>query len=307
MSKEIELGLDRAEEMCRIAKALSSETRLEIIKLLNANSMNINEISEKLGMPPSTAALNIKVLEVSGIIHTELHPGVRGSMKLCSLKRDHISFTINSAIHSDYMTEIIDMPIGNYVECKVAPTCGLVNDHIFIGSEDEPRSFYNPERTSAQLIWFHEGFLVYHFSNESIIDQHMKSMELSMEICSEAPNFKNDWPSDITVWINGYECATWTSPGDFGGRRGKLNPPFWSDGSTQYGKLKRFKANKTGFYIDDERVSDITVDDLNLCEGHYIDVRIGVKEKAKNLAGMNLFGEKFGDYNQNILLRLDYN
>lgn len=306
MSKEVELGLDRSEEMCKIAKALSTETRLEIIKLLNANSLNINEISEKLGIPASSAALNVKVLEEADIIHTELHPGVRGSMKLCSLKRDHISFVINTAVHSDYSTEVIDMPIGNYAECFVTPTCGMVNDKEFIGTEDEPRSFYNPQRTTAQLIWFHTGYLRYHFSNEVIIDRIVKSFELSMELCSEAPNFKNDWPSDITVWINGIECATWTSPGDFGGRRGKLNPAFWSDGSTQFGKLKRFKADITGFYIDDERVSDITLNDLELDQGNYIDVKVGVKEDAKNAAGINLFGEKFGDYSQNILLRLDY-
>lgn len=170
MSKEIELRLDRAGEMCKIAKALSSETRLDIIKLLNANSLNINEISEKLGIPASSAALNIKVLEEADIIHTELHPGVRGSMKLCSLKRNHISFIINSAIHKEYMSHIIDMPIGNYVECDMTPTCGMVNDKMFIGTEDEPRSFYNPDRTSAQLIWFHTGFLRYNFSNEIIVD-----------------------------------------------------------------------------------------------------------------------------------------
>lgn len=306
MSKEIEIGLDKPEEMCKIAKAFSSETRLEIIKLLNANSLNINEISDKLNIPASSAALNVKVLEEAGIIHTELHPGVRGSMKLCSLRRNYVGFIINTAVHSDYMTHTIDMPIGNYVECEITPTCGMVNDRMFIGTEDEPRSFYNPSKTSAQLIWFHTGYLRYHFSNEMIMDHEVLSMELSMEICSEAPNYKNDWPSDITLWINGVECTTWTSPGDFGGRRGKLNPPFWSDGATQYGKLVQFKSNKDGFFINDLLYSDITIESLKLKEGNYIDVKIGVKDDAKNAAGMNLFGEKFGDYNQNILLKFEY-
>lgn len=49
----------------------------------------------------------------------------------------------------------------------------------------------------------------------------------AIEICSEAPNHKDDWPSDITVWINNHEVGTWTSPSDFGGERGVLTPAWW--------------------------------------------------------------------------------
>jgi predicted transcriptional regulator len=306
MSKEIEIGLDRSDELRKIAKALSTDVRLEIIKLLNANSLNINEISEKLNIPASSAALNVKVLEEAEIIHTELHPGTRGSMKLCSLRRGVINIILNKPVHLDENSAIIDMPIGHFVACKVMPTCGMVDDKEFIGTEDEPRSFYNPSRTDAQLIWFHQGFLEYHFSNEKVINQQLFNAEISMEICSEAPNYKNDWPSDITLWINDIECGTWTSPGDFGGRRGELNPSFWSDGSTQYGKLKKWRVTNEGFFIDDERVSDITLDDVKLSEGDFISIKIGVKEDAENVGGMNIFGESFGDYKQNIMLRVDY-
>lgn len=306
MFKAVELGLDQPEKMCKVAKALASETRIEIIKLLNGASLNINEISEKLSIPASSAALNVKVLEEAGIIHTELHPGVRGAMKLCSLSRNIIKFTITGMPESDYNIETIDMPIGNFVECQITPTCGIVSDKAFIGAEDDVRSFYHPQRSQAQLIWFHTGYLRYYFSNECATNNSVRSIDISMEICSEAPNYKNDWPSDITLWINEVECATWTSPGDFGGRRGKLNPPFWSDGSTQYGELKHFTVTADGCRIDGEKVSDICLKDLNLEQGNYIDVKIGVKEDAVNAAGINLFGEKFGDYKQNITLRMEY-
>lgn len=50
------------------------------------------------------------------------------------------------------------------------------------------------------------------------------SLSLSLEICSEAPMHHLDWPSDITLGINGVELGTWTSPSDFGGVRGRLTP-----------------------------------------------------------------------------------
>ena len=41
----------------------------------------------------------------------------------------------------------------------------------------------------------------------------IESLELSMEMCSEAPNYDHNWPSNISVWVNGVEIGMWTSPG----------------------------------------------------------------------------------------------
>jgi predicted transcriptional regulator len=35
-------------------------------------------------------------------------------------------------------------------------------------------------------------------------------------------------------------------------------------------------------------------------------VRVGVKENAANVGGINIFGREFGNYPQDILLRIDY-
>lgn len=306
MSKEIELSLDKPDELYSIAKALASEVRIDIIKLLNSYSLNVNEISEHLNIPASTAAVNVKVLEEAGLISTNLQPGERGSMKLCSRKRDVIKIILKQANAKRENSFYIDMPIGNYTDCKVAPTCGLVNIDEYIGIEDEPRSFYNTKKSEAQLIWFSKGYLEYKFPNTVLQNIEPKSIKISLEICSEAPNYRNDWPSDITMWINGYDCGTWTSPGDFGGRRGKLNPAWWSSGSTQFGLLKKWKINGEGTFIDEKRVGDIDIDTLQLDENDYITVRIGIKEDTEYVGGINIFGEKFGDYPQNIVMRIDY-
>jgi predicted transcriptional regulator len=40
-----------------------------------------------------------------------------------------------------------------------------------------------------------------------------------------------------------------------------------------------------------------------LKSGEPIPVRIGIKENASNIGGINLFGSKFGNYPQDIVLR----
>lgn len=306
MSKDIVLGLDDKKQLARVGKALSSEVRIDIVRLLTAMSLNVNEISEKLAIPASTAALNVKVLEEAGLIETRLEPGTRGSMKICSLKTERIKIALNADFIDPNNTSCIDIAIGNYVDCKVTPTCGLANDEIYIGAEDDQRSFYKPERTSAQIIWFHTGYLEYRFPNDDIQGKKIRSIEISMEVCSEAPGYNHDWPSDITVWINEIECGTWTSPGDFGGRRGLLNPPFWSDALSQFGLLKTWKVTSEGTFVDGVLAGTGRLQDLKLLEGDYGSIRIGVKEDAQNVGGLNIFGEKFGDYKQNIIIKLNY-
>jgi len=228
-------------------------------------------------------------------------------MKLCSRKIDvlnmHLAHPDNSSLYNHFY---MNMPIGNYVDCEIHPPCGISSEKAYIDTDDNPSGFYNTQRTDAQILWFTKGYVEYRFSNSIL--QHSKplSLELSMEICSEAPNYRNNWPSDITVWINGIPIGTWTSPGDLGGRRGKLNPPWWPDSNTQYGLLKTWKVNSEGSYIDENKASDVTIEQLDLKKGHYISVRIGISEDAENVGGITIFGEKFGDYQQNILMRLDY-
>lgn len=308
MWKEINLSIAKPDELYSITKALASEIRIEILRLLNQGSLNVNEIAEKLDIPASTAAVNVKVLEDSGLILTELQPGLRGSMKLCSRKTDTINIELSptktmALINSFY----VNMPIGNFVDCKIYPTCGITSERGNIDTEDNPRGFYNPDRISAQLIWFYKGYVEYRFP--STVLQHGKAtlLEVSMELCSEAPNYRSNWPSDITVWINGTEIGTWTCPGDFGGRRGKFNPQWWPDASTQYGLLKTWRVNDTGSYIDEEKISAINLSQLLLESNDYISFKIGVRDDASNVGGINIFGEKFGDHPQNIVMRIDYN
>lgn len=302
MKEPLQLSLDDKEHIVLLGKALSVEDRIEILKLLNSEELNINEIAERLNIPPSTASLHVKVLEEANLIDTTLHPGIRGSKKVCSIKQEH--FLLNMTTGSKKGVFIINMPIGNFVDYKVEPTCGIVSEKGPIDEEDEPRCFYNPERTKAQLLWFGKGYVEYRFPNNLLKEQSGSRLELSMEVCSEDHEYNLNYPTDITVWINGMDAGTFTCPSDFGGRRGKLNPSWWPDKNTQFGMLKTWILTNDGTFIDDLLVNTKTINDYHLSKNDYISVRIGMKDNASNIGGINLFGELFGDYNQNIIMKI---
>lgn len=298
------LDLQQTEKITAIGKALSSELRIRILKVLENRAYNVNEIAEHLGIPASSAAMHVKVLEEAGLISTELKSAVRGSMKVCTKAVDSIAIHLKE--ETEEHSEKISMPIGNFVDYQVEPTCGIVSGEGYIDIEDEPAVFYNPRRTEAKLIWMGNGYLEYRFPNAVVKKKELKGLSLSAEVCSEDHEYNMDWPSDITLWINEIEVGTFESPSDFGGRRGKLNPQWWPEESTQYGMLETWNIDENGTYLNGVQMTDHTLEEFHLEEGNYISVRIGIKEDAKNRGGMNIFGECFGDYPQDIVLKLVY-
>jgi predicted transcriptional regulator len=304
MIQTIKMNLDDVEHLATISKALSSETRIEILRQLRHRDLNVNEIAELLDIPASSSAAHVKVLEEAGMIKTSLQPGIRGSMKLCHIVLDHIYVEMNTTKNLEQEEEIIRMPIGSYVDYRIEPTCGIASAKGPIGTEDDPRCFYLPERSEAQLIWLGRGYLVYRFPTNSLTDKQVQRLELSMELCSEDHEYNMNYPSDITLWVNGIEVGTWSCQSDYGGRRGKLNPDWWPDKNTQYGMLKTWSITEQGCYLEEENTGSRGLAEFRLTDKDYISVRIGIKEDAEHSGGLNLFGEGFGDYPQNIVMKI---
>lgn len=305
----LELSFDNPDELVTVTHALSTRSRVDILRLLISQNLNIVEIAEALKLPVSTVASNIKVLEAARLINTELLPASRGAMKVCSRNYDdiHIALNLEKAIpKGDIQVYEVDMPIGHYSDCEVSPTCGMANGEGMIIREDEPASFYHPKHVGAQIMWFRKGYVEYLMPLEIPAEAVIESLELSMEICSEAPNYDHNWPSDISVWINGVEIGMWTCPGDFGDRRGKLNPAWWFEWSTQYGLLKTWRVDKNKTTLDMEKISAVDLAQLDLQNSHKLRVRIGIKPDAVHQGGVNLFGRQFGDYDQNIKMTVHY-
>ncbi|MCS6829815.1 MAG: metalloregulator ArsR/SmtB family transcription factor [bacterium] len=293
-------------ESVELFKALASETRVRILELLAQGEMNINELAQALSTSQPTITKHTQLLEQIGLIRTEYKPGVQGMQKRCRLAYDRFIISFEPTDPLEDRVEEIEMPVGLYTLVNPTPTCGLANRERIIGFLDDPQSFFEPERATAQLIWMAEGFVEYVFPCTLGAGVEIRRLELLMEVCSEAPNYNNRHPSDITVWINSVEIGTWTSPGDFGGRRGRLNPTWWNDYMTQYGMLKIWSVDAEGSYVDGTPVSETTIADLMLVPHHPIVVRIGVKPDAEHVGGFNLFGRGFGNYEQDIVLRLHY-
>lgn len=308
--RHISLNLDEPEHYApleMLGKALSSQVRLRILYLLKHESLNLIELAQKLNIPVSSTAFHINLLENAGLITTEMLPGIRGSQKVCSSRAEDIQITINHLNQQSQQRSFsVDMPIGNYFDFKVSPTCGMVNETSYIESCDDIRAFYSPERVSAQLIWFQKGFIEYRFPNHFLTDTEPSYLSFSLELCSEAPGYRNVWPSDITFYVNDCELLTYTSPGDFGGRHGKLTPTWWTGGNTQFGLLKTISIDQKGVWLDGIHQSDaITIHTLCLSAQSYISFKIAIKEEAVHVGGINIFGKAYGDYPQNITMHID--
>lgn len=304
--KHVDLSIDKPDRLYRFAHALASPVRIRILQALGSRSMNVGELSETLDIPMSTTALAVKTLEEAGIITTETQPGARGAMKLCSRRLDSLSVQLEpEQDESNVLAQTI--PLGGYSQAEgIMPTCGLASQGTIIGEMDAPGVFYSPERFQAQLLWFRQGALEYHFTFPHMDQMEIDWLEMSFEACSEAPMHRDPWKSDIAVAINGQRLGVWTCPCDCGGRRGRMTPGWWPALSTQFGFLKTWRVSREGTYLDGVRLSGVTIGDLQLGQAAFIRARIEVPADAQNVGGINLFGESFGDYPQAIVVRAGY-
>ncbi len=290
-----------------VLKGLSSPVRIKILRLLRRDGpKNINQISESLRLPQSTVATNIQVLETAELIHTETTKASKGQQKICSARFDEVVIRLDGspAEERDRMIEV-SMPLGLYTGCQVSAPCGLCSTDGVIGLLDVPDFFLDPSRMKAALLWFGRGYVEYKFPNNArIANRELEAIELCMEMSSEVPGTNSDWPSDISVWVNDVLVGPWTSPGDYGDKRGKFTPRWWKLEGSQYGQLTSWTISKAGCSVDGRPVSAVTLAELDLDSHHSIRLRIGIDEAAERPGGVNIFGRGFGDYDQDILMRL---
>jgi predicted transcriptional regulator len=300
------LIIDSSKES-KVLKALSSDARIRILEILQNQELNVTEISRRLGIPQSTATTSILTLEEAGLIDSHMANGVKGGQKVCTARYNEFLITFNppNLPIENNMIEV-EMPVGLFTSYDVSAPCGLCSRDSIIGYLDVPGTFFSPDRIKAALVWFEKGYVEYKFPNNALYLEKkiIKRLELSMEMSSEVPGTNKKWLSDISVWINEREIGVWTSPGDFGDRRGKITPSFWKLEGSQYGLLTTWEVTDNGTFIDRRQVSQVNLGDLHINDHHSVKVRIGIAENAKNIGGINIFGKGFGDYDQDIMLRL---
>lgn len=302
------LHVKNLDEGLEIFKALGSELRINVIKLLQENhEMNMNELATSLGITNGALTSHIKKLEESGIIQVMTERGSHGNQKVCKVAVDKIVVDVESEENEEdqniYNTEV---KVGHYSDYDVYPTCGLATSQAIVGEVDDPRYFSHPDRINAGILWFTKGYIEYMIPNLLPSATKIDQITVSLEISSEAPGINNDWPSDISILLNDVKIGTWTSPGDYGDVQGIFTPDWWFPNWNQYGLLKMIVINKKGTFVDGLKISNVTINEFNLDYKSTVRFKFEIEEDAKNVGGITIFGSEFGNYNQDIKVRIAY-
>lgn len=302
------LHVKNLDEGLEVFKALGSELRINIIKFLQENhEMNMNELATSLGITNGALTSHIKKLEESGIIQVMTERGGHGNQKICKVAVDKIVVDVESEETEEdqniYNTEV---KVGHYSDYNVYPTCGLATSKAIVGEVDDPRYFSHPDRINAGILWFTKGYIEYMIPNLLPSATKIDQITVSLEISSEAPGINNDWPSDISIFLNDVKIGTWTSPGDYGDVQGIFTPDWWFPNWNQYGLLKMIVINKKGTFVDGLKISDVTINQFNLDYKSTVRFKFEIEEDAKNIGGITIFGSEFGNYNQDIKVRIAY-
>lgn len=293
-------------EGLELFKALGSDMRVQILNLLlEHKQLSMNQIATRLDITNGALTGHIKKLEACGLITTTNESAGHGNQKLCTLATSRILIDIEQEADAAnvYATEL---KIGQYSSASICPTCGLSTPDALVGEVDDPRYFDHPDRFNAEILWFTKGFVEYTIPNLIPRNQTINSISISCELSSEAPGINTIWPSDIQFSINGHTVGQWTSPGDFGEEKGLLTPDWWPENWNQYGLLKLLTVNRKGTFMDGLKISDVTIQELNLQPGKSFPFRMEVSEEATHIGGLTLFGKAFGNYGQGIRVSLNY-
>ncbi len=294
--------INNLNETLLFCKALGSDIRIKIVKLLHERGpMNLNELSDVLGVTNGAMTAHIKLLAEAGIIKITHSSGKRGSQKICSLREMKVivnPFRNVCAVNA-YAAEI---PIGSYCNYDVSPACGLAGSQSLIGEIDDPRYFSAPERVNAGIIWFANGFLEFRIPNYIKRGQTLKEIKFSFELSAQVPGGCEEVPSNVNFSINDIPLGFWSCSGGFGAPvNGYNTPSWWPEGWATSGLLKVLTVNEEGSFIDGSKISDATVDALKIDFRSSIILRLAIsRTRSIPCGGLTLFGKSFGNYGQDI-------
>ena len=287
-------------------KALGSDTRIQILNILLENEqMSMNQLATELNISNGALTGHIKKLEECGLINISNESAGHGNQKMCSVTQDRIIVDIKKPIDYKNVFET-EIKVGQFSRHQVWPTCGIATRESVIGELDDIRYFNHPDRFTANILWFTKGYVEYTIPNLIPSNQRITQLSISAELSSEAPGIDNNWPSDISFYINDTKIGMWTSPGDFGDVHGMFTPQWWPQNWNQYGLLKLLVINDYGTYIDGLKISDVSTLSLHLDYNSDIRLRLAVENDSEHVGGITLCGKSFGNYDQDIRVAINY-
>ena len=288
-----------------IASALDNQVRLMILAALNAGPLTITELSKITGVPTSNIVFHVNILEKANIIKIRFF----GKASIISLLTNNINFEIRNSdvpkvVSKRKRTVDYEIPLGNYIDIKRTRKSGVdASSKDKRLEEINSENIFDSSRFNIDLFSLTSCQIIYplkKFKNEKIREIH-----ISLELCSEIAFYRNDIKSEIVFYINDIELTKYTLKGDFGGRRGLLNPSWYGDSSSQYGTLIDIVVSELGVTINGELLnSKVKIDNLKLDQNPIDNTfTFGTPDYESTLSGFNLFGKSFGDYPQNIKVK----
>lgn len=293
-------------EISIFSKALSSKLRVEILQYLAAYpGTGMMELADFFKVSRAAITQNIRQLNEAGLVEFGQSADDSGARKSCYLTEQQFMLNLGRQFQKQkiYSTEI---PIGQFINYEVMPTCGIATTEKLIGHVDDPAFFADPQRVEAGILWFGAGYVEYRLPNYLQKGQQVEELQFSMELSSEAPGVAENWPSDLSFSFNDIQLGNWTSPGDYGDVHGRFTPNWWIPNWNQYGLLKLLCINKSGTYVDGLMVSPVRIEDLDINEKKEFLFRIAAPAEALNAGGCTIFGRGFGNYNQGIKFNVIY-
>lgn len=294
------------EELTGFAKAISSEFRIDLIQYIAGHpGVSLMQLADYFKVSRAAITQNVKILSEAGLLDLGKGNSENSGRKGCYIQEDKFLFNIQRHLLTQkiYSTEI---PIGQFIDYSVTPTCGIATPEELIGVVDNPAFFDDPKRFDASILWFTTGYVEYRLPNYLKKGQTVDELQFSFEISSEAPGSAENWPSDITFSLNDIELGQWTSPGDYGNVRGRFTPEWWQLNWNQYGLLKLLMISEQGTFIDGRMISPLKLSDLHIDHDSELRFRISAKNDAQNKGGCTIFGRDFGNYNQGLKFNVIY-
>lgn len=283
------------DDILKICNALGSKTRLDIINQISKKpNINLNELAEKLKLTNGALTSHIKMLSDLDIVNVNVISAKRGAQKLCSLNNSLflINLIENQNLNNSYKENI---PIGLIDNFYTTNNCGLVSQHNIIGEINEVKYFSSTNRLNANLIWFSDGFLEYSIPNLINNNQNITQIQISFEL-STAINSKNN-TSKLQVKLNDILICNFDIDKSQDIGKGLYSPEWWHCQS--FGKLFVIKINSNGTFLNNIKISNVIISDINIKPNEKIKLNI-----ISDNNGISIFGSNFGNYNQDIEVKV---
>lgn len=288
-------------------KTLGSDVRMRIVELLSEHGeMNMNEIASALELTNGALTAHIRRLEECGIIQTVTECTGHGNQKLCSIKVDQILVSGRTEEVREVRVRDEEIRVGYFDAFDIKPPCGLCSVYSMIGKENDAAYYALPDRLNAGMLWFSEGYVEYRVPDLLTEAQQMHQIMFYFEISPDHVGALPESQAEIDFYLNQKKIGTWVTPPEFQWTKGIYTPSWWYGREKQFGLMKMIVVTRFGTYLDGMKVSEVGLDNFTTEELRHLRLRLCVEKRGRYQSGIVLYGAGFGNYNQDIHVRVHY-